>query len=81
MRCQYPLINIIVITPCGLICGADNWKAIELVAKKRQRWLKKILDLSNGKLRRLMPRKIAAVYRQIHSVQQKENEYSTSSLW
>jgi predicted transposase YbfD/YdcC len=47
-RCLYPLINIVMITLCGLICGADNWKAIELFAKKRQRWLKKFLDLSHG---------------------------------
>lgn len=47
-RCSYPLINIVVMTLCGLICGADNWKAIELLARKRQRWLKNFLDLSAG---------------------------------
>lgn len=47
-RCLYPLMNIVVITFCALICGADNWKAIELFAKKRQRWLKNFLDLSAG---------------------------------
>ena len=28
-RCTYPLINILVITLCGIICGANTWEAIE----------------------------------------------------
>lgn len=47
-RCLYPLINIVAITICGLICGADSWKGIELFAKKRKRWLESVLDLSSG---------------------------------
>ena len=47
-RCTYPLINIIAITLCALICGCDTWESIELFARERRRWLKRFLDLSAG---------------------------------
>jgi predicted transposase YbfD/YdcC len=47
-RCTYSLLNILVIVLCGLICGCDNWKAMELLAKTRRRWLGKFLDFSEG---------------------------------
>jgi len=47
-RCTYSLLNILVIVLCGLICGCDNWKAMELLAKTRQRWLNQWIDLSEG---------------------------------
>jgi len=47
-RCLHPLINIIFITHCALISGADGWKAIENFGKKRKRWLSQIINLENG---------------------------------
>lgn len=45
---RHPLINIIVIAYCGVLCGADNWVAIETWAKAKRTWLEGFLDLSNG---------------------------------
>lgn len=47
-RVIHPLINIITITLCALICGCDNWKAIEIFANERKRWLSQFIDLSGG---------------------------------
>ena len=47
-RCSYSLLNILVIVLCGLICGCDTWKAMELLAKTRKRWLSQWIDLSEG---------------------------------
>ncbi len=47
-RCLHPLINIIFITLCALISGADGWKAIESFGKKRKRWLSQFINLENG---------------------------------
>jgi predicted transposase YbfD/YdcC len=47
-RCTYPLIEIIIIVLCGLICGAKYWSQMEELARQRQRWLKKFLKLENG---------------------------------
>lgn len=44
----HPLINIITICVCGVICGADNFVAIEEYAKAKQKWFSTFLDLSNG---------------------------------
>jgi predicted transposase YbfD/YdcC len=47
-RCTYPLINILIIVLCGLICGCDSWKALALFAKQRRRFLSQFIDLSAG---------------------------------
>lgn len=47
-RCLHPLINIVLITMCAMITGADGWKSIELFGIERKRWLSQFLDLSNG---------------------------------
>lgn len=44
----HPLINIISIAILGVICGADNWVAIEEYGKAKMDWLGTFLDLSNG---------------------------------
>lgn len=45
---EHPLLNILVIAICGVICGADSWTEIEQFGKAKQSWLAKFLDLSNG---------------------------------
>lgn len=47
-KIDHPLINIIFITICGVLCGADDWVAIATFAQAQQKWLAKYLDLENG---------------------------------
>lgn len=47
-RCTYPLINVLVITLCALISGANTWKAINQFGNLRRRWLNQFIDMSVG---------------------------------
>lgn len=47
-RCTYPLMTIMVIVLCAILAGFDDWKAIELFARKRRRLLSRLIDLSIG---------------------------------
>lgn len=47
-KIDHPLINIIFITICGVLCGADDWVAIATFAQAQERWLARYLDLENG---------------------------------
>jgi len=44
----YPLINIVVIAICAVICGADDFVAIAEFGNKKRHWLARLLDLSAG---------------------------------
>lgn len=44
----YPLINIVTIALCAVICGADDFVSIAAWARMKKDWLSKFLDLSNG---------------------------------
>ena len=43
-----PLINIVTIAVCAVICGADDFTSIAEFGEKRRKWLSKFLDLSAG---------------------------------
>jgi len=45
---RHKLIDIVVISICAVICGADNWVAVESFGKAKQDWLKQFLELPNG---------------------------------
>jgi len=45
---RHPLLNVIVIAVCGVICGADGWVGIEAWGKTKQQWLGTFLDMSAG---------------------------------
>ena len=45
---RHLLVDVIVISICGVIAGADGPSAIEQWAKAQQTWLKKYLRLPNG---------------------------------
>jgi predicted transposase YbfD/YdcC len=45
---EHQLIDIIGLTICAVICGADSWVDIENYGKAKQEWLKGFLQLSNG---------------------------------
>jgi len=44
----HKLIDIIVISICAVVSGADSYGQIELFAKNRKLWLSKFLDLPRG---------------------------------
>ena len=44
----YPLINVVTIALCAVICGADDFVAIALWGRAKRAWLSKFLDLSAG---------------------------------
>ncbi len=45
---RHSLYDILVITICGVICGADNWTEIELFGQSKRKWLRTFLALPNG---------------------------------
>lgn len=47
-RSTYPLLNILVIALCGIICGANTWEAIADFGKKRYRWLNQFINMDCG---------------------------------
>ena len=47
-KVTYPLINIVVIAVCAVICGADDFVAIAEFGRKRYSWFARFLDLRGG---------------------------------
>ena len=45
---RHELKDIIVITLCAVICGADNWVEIEEFGKAKEEWFRTFLKLPNG---------------------------------
>ncbi|WP_133309786.1 ISAs1 family transposase [Parashewanella spongiae] len=45
---HHPLINIITITLCAVICGCDNFNAIEEYGKSKKKWFETFLDMPHG---------------------------------
>jgi predicted transposase YbfD/YdcC len=44
----HKLLDILIITICAVICGADNFVAIAEYGKEKEAWLKTFLELANG---------------------------------
>ena len=44
----YPLINVVTIAICAVICGADDFVAIADYGRKKRKWLSQFLDLKDG---------------------------------
>jgi len=47
-KIEHKLIDIVILSICASICGADGWEMIENFGKTRLKWLKKFLALKNG---------------------------------
>jgi predicted transposase YbfD/YdcC len=47
-KIRHKLLDIIVITICGVICGADDWVSVEAYGKAKYDWLKTFLELPFG---------------------------------
>ena len=45
---RHPLINIITIAICSVICGADNFVAMAEFGRSKKKWFESFLDLQNG---------------------------------
>jgi predicted transposase YbfD/YdcC len=45
---KHDIIDIIAITICAVLCGADDWVAIEDFGQAKIDWFKKFLNLENG---------------------------------
>lgn len=45
---EHLLIDIVTIAICAMICGADNWVAMETYGQSKQEWLQQFLELPNG---------------------------------
>jgi predicted transposase YbfD/YdcC len=44
----HKLLDILIITICAVICGADNFVEIAEYGKEKEEWLKTFLELANG---------------------------------
>ena len=44
----YPLINVVVIAVCAVLCGADDFVAIAKFGGTKRAWLARFLDLRSG---------------------------------
>jgi predicted transposase YbfD/YdcC len=44
----HPLVSILVIALCAVICGAESWDDIALFGKAKEAWFKSFLDLPHG---------------------------------
>jgi hypothetical protein len=47
-KVTHPLLTIVMIAVCAMICGADDFVAIAQFGRLKRKWLAKFLDLSNG---------------------------------
>ena len=47
-RCRHNLVDILVISLCAVICGADDYTDIEEFGKCNEEWFSQFLPLSNG---------------------------------
>ncbi len=47
-KIRHKLIDIIILSICAVICGADEFKQIEEYGKVKKEWLKTFLELPNG---------------------------------
>uniref|UniRef100_UPI0018AFEB50 transposase family protein n=1 Tax=Xenorhabdus bovienii TaxID=40576 RepID=UPI0018AFEB50 len=45
---QYALIDILTISICAVICGCEDFNAIEEYGKSKEDWFRQFLDLPNG---------------------------------
>jgi len=44
---RHKLLDIVVIAICAIICGADDWVAVETFGKAKYEWFKQFLELPN----------------------------------
>ena len=47
-KVTYPLVNVVTIALCAVICGADDFVSIAGWGRTKRAWLAKLLDFSSG---------------------------------
>jgi predicted transposase YbfD/YdcC len=47
-KVTYPLINVVAIAVCAVLCGADDFVGIAKFGRAKREWLSRFLDLSSG---------------------------------
>jgi predicted transposase YbfD/YdcC len=47
-RTTYPLMEVLVMAFIGVLCGADDWHGIAMIAEEHHDWLLKFLSLEHG---------------------------------
>lgn len=47
-KVTHPLVNVVVIAVCAVICGADDFVAIAQFGRNKREWFARFLDLANG---------------------------------
>ena len=45
---RHKLLDIIAMTVCAVVAGAEGWDDMELFAKCKAEWFRRFLDLPNG---------------------------------
>ncbi len=45
---RHKLLDIVGLSLCGVLCGADGWTAIEEYGHAKEEWLRQYLELPNG---------------------------------
>ena len=45
---RHKLLDIIAISICAIICGADSWVHIEMFGKSKEEWFRTFLELPGG---------------------------------
>jgi predicted transposase YbfD/YdcC len=44
----HPLSNILLLAIMGVLCGADDWPAVERFTRSKLKWLRTFMDLASG---------------------------------
>jgi predicted transposase YbfD/YdcC len=47
-RTDHHLLDILVLTICAVVCGADDWEAVEMWGEAKLEWLRQYIPLKNG---------------------------------
>ena len=47
-RCDHVLVEILLITVCAVLCGAESWSEVEQFGNTKAAWLKQYLTLPAG---------------------------------
>ncbi len=47
-RCEYKLVEIIIIAICAVLSGAEGWEDLEELGQSKETWLRQFLELDNG---------------------------------
>src|SRR5215213_5490468 len=47
-RCSYPLVEVVLIDICAVLCGAETWTEVEEFGESKREWLGRLLKLDQG---------------------------------